>query len=276
MHCTYPPDMGPWRSRDLNYALHVGMYSYAAGLERLCKLAIACNEYAACGEFPKNLKEYSHSIGTLLDAVEALVPAGPGASMRAKYLSRPLDDLDPDLMNMVERFAGGAGRYEHLDSLWKDDVEVKTYNDWSALAARASVSEEVSRLISTKDAIARVFESEMIDAGLEATMQSMMDELSLGTYKPSVGVVLSLFRTVRWVVSILDVATYYTREDLPILGEVVDPPFVHSSTSFFMYEITRIGDGEVVDDELAEAFTRLNMREAELDAEDFDEVGTEE
>ena len=62
---------GPVGQRDLNYALHVGMYSYSSGLERLCKLAIACNGYATTGDFPK-LRDYSHKIGNLLDAVEEL------------------------------------------------------------------------------------------------------------------------------------------------------------------------------------------------------------
>lgn len=113
------PELVKWGSRDLNYALHVGMYSYSSGLERLCKLAIACNEYATTGEFPK-LRAYSHRIGALLDAVETLTTptTGPDPSEReAKYLVRPVEGLDPDLMGTVERFASGAGRYEHLDIL---------------------------------------------------------------------------------------------------------------------------------------------------------------
>ena len=104
--CFVPTDPARvvWGSSSLNYALHVGMYSYSSGLERLCKLAIACNGYATTGEFPR-LRSYSHKIGNLLDAVEKLPPTGSGASMhRAKYLVRPVDGLDPDLTNTVERF----------------------------------------------------------------------------------------------------------------------------------------------------------------------------
>lgn len=272
--CAVPtnPEIVRWTNGDLNYALHVGMYSYSSGLERLCKLAIACNGYAATGEFPK-LRQYSHKIGDLLDAVEGLVPEGPGASShKAKYIVRPVDDLDPDLTNMIERFANGPGRYEHLDSLWNDNAEVNTYKEWSALAARASVSEEVRRLTATRQAMTYAIESELVNDGLESTAQSVMEDLALPIYEPSVGVVLSLFRLARWVSAMLDVATYYTTEKLPLLGEVVAPAFAHSSAKFFHYDIARISDEEVVVEELQTVYKRIHVREAETDDDDFDEI----
>lgn len=275
--CSVPtePDLFLWGSKDLNYALHVGMYSYSSGLERLCKLAIACNGYAATGEFPR-LRGYSHKIGDLLDAVGELTPTGPGASMRkAKYLVRPLDGLDPELTKTVERFANGAGRYEHLDSLWNGDTEVNTYNEWSALAARSSVSEEVRELISIKEAMAYAIGSELVDDGLESTGQRVIEDLAVPTYEPSVGVALSLFRKARWVSTILDVATYYTTRHLPLLGEVVAPTFIHSSADFFNYHIARIGDEVIVGEELQEVYKRIRVREAEEDDEDIDEIGIE-
>lgn len=276
--CSVPtaPELVHWGSRDLNYALHVGMYSYSSGLERLCKLAIACNGYATTGEFPR-LRSYSHKIVNLLDAAEALTPTGPGATMpKARYLVRPMDRLEPDLTNTVERFANGAGRYEHLDSLWNDAAEVNTYNEWSALAARASVSEEVRRLVSIKQGMADAIRSELVDDGLESTAHRVIEDLALPTYEPSVGVVLSLFRKVRWVSAILDVATYYTSQDIPLLGEVVSPVFVHSSPDFFKYNIVRIGDEEVVLEELRDAYERIRAREAESDDGDFDRLWIEE
>jgi hypothetical protein len=272
--CSVPtePDLFLWGSKDLNYALHVGMHSYSSGLERLCKLAIACNVYAATGEFP-NLRSYSHKIRNLLDAVGELTPTGPGASMhKAKYLVRPLDGLDPELTNMVERFANGAGRYEHLDSLWNGDAEVNTYNEWSGLAARSSVSKKVRRLISIKKGMADAIGSELVDGGLESTGEMVMEDLAPPTYEPSVGVALSLFRKVRWASTILDISTYYTSRDLPLLSEVVGPTFGHSSANFFNYHIARIGDEEVVVEELREAYKKIRVREAEEDAEDVDKT----
>jgi hypothetical protein len=274
--CSVPADPSQvWGSKDLNYALHVGMYSYSSGLERLCKLAIACNEYATTGEFPK-LRNYSHKIGRLLDTVEGLPlpPSGPGVAPRkAKYLLRPSDSLDPDLMNMVERFASGAGRYEHLDSLWDDDAEVNTYVEWSGLARWASVSEEVQSLISLNGAISYAIQSELIDDGLESTGQRVMEDLAVPMFKPSVALALSMYRKVRWVSMVLDVATYYTGCGLPILGEVVSPLFTQSSTSFFKYEILRISDEEVTSEELQAVYERIQIRETEED-EDTDESGS--
>lgn len=267
------PEMAQWGSNERNYTLHIGMYSYVAGLERLCKLTISCNEYVATGKFPP-LRDYQHWIQKLLDAVEGLPSpsTSPGATANpANFLTRPADTLAPDLMKLVERFAASQGRYEHLDSLSKESAEVKTYNDWSALAARAPVTKEIQSLIMTKHAIATIFESEMMEAGLEATMQSMVDELSLPLDEPSVGVVMSLFRTARWVAANLDLATFYTGKDLPLLGEVVSPKLIQPSADFFKYQIVRIEDEYVVDEELTEAFTRHNQREAELDAEELAE-----
>jgi len=269
--CSVPTDpaLVQLGSENLNYALHVGMYSFSSGLERLCKLAIACNVYAETGSYPK-LKKYSHRIGDLLDAVEKLTHSGHGASKYDEegYLLRPISDLDPDLTKMVQRFANGAGRYEHLDSLSDNAAEVNTYKDWSELAERASVSAEVHRLISLKEAMARAMESELSDAGLEATAANAMEDLSVPMFEPSVGVVLALFRQVRWVSTILDVATFYTKNDLPILSEVVAPPFIHSSEDFFNYSIARISDDSVVAEELDELYERINEREADLDDED--------
>lgn len=212
-------------------------------------------------------KKYNHKIGELLDAVEELTPAGPGAERKAKYLARPKDDLDPDLIGMVERFANGNGRYEYLDSLWKDNPEVNTFNEWSALAERVAVPEEIKDLIALKDAMVYAIEAELADVGLESTSERVREDLALPTYVPSVGVTLKLYRKIRWVAAILDVATYYTRPGIPILGEVVSPTLTQTTVNFFRYDIARVSDAEVVSDELEEAYKRILKREAEEDEE---------
>lgn len=126
-----------------------------------------------------------------------------------EYLMRPSDDLDPDLTKMVERFATRAGRYEHLDSLWKDDIEVYTFAEWSALATRASLPKEVHNQIHLKPAMDYAIRSELSDDGLESTAQMVMEDVEIPMYEPSVAVVLSLFRKARWVSSILNLAMYY-------------------------------------------------------------------
>jgi hypothetical protein len=44
---------------------------YTSGLERLCKLALACHSYASTGDFAK-VRSYSHRLSGLLDAIEEL------------------------------------------------------------------------------------------------------------------------------------------------------------------------------------------------------------
>lgn len=111
--------------------------------------------------------------------------AGPKAVTGSAYPVRPVDGLDPDLANTVKRFADGTGRYEHLDSLWNDNAELNTYNEWSALAAKASVSEEVRRPISIREGMAYAIESELADDGLESTARTVMEDLELPIYQPS-------------------------------------------------------------------------------------------
>jgi hypothetical protein len=263
--CSVPsgPAASAWGSDDLNYALHVGMYSYASGLERLCKLAIACHGYETTGRFPK-LRGYSHKISGLLDAVESLSAPDSGAPARkSALLTRPVDDLDPGLTSMIERFANGAGRYEHLDSLWDDDAEVSTFAEWSTLASGLSVSDGVRELLSLRWAVSHAIESELIDDGLECAAGAVLNDLDAVFYEPSVDLVLRLFRKVRWVSVVLDLATSHQRPGIPLLSEVVSPVFIHSTTAFFNYHIARIGDETVVREELEVAYERINAREAE-------------
>lgn len=265
--CAVPTGEGAF-GRDNDYALHVGLYSYCAGLERLCKLAIACHGFTTGGTFPK-LKGYSHKISRLLDAVEALdlAPLG-GATWNEQYTSRPTVDLDPELTEFVERFAGGAGRYEHLDSLWDAAAQVSTVADWAQLSARSSVSPEITRLLSLRLGVHEAVSDALIEAELETSGSQVVDALGTPMFPPSVGVVMSLFRNVRWVSAVLDCTTYYAHQKLPILGEVVSRAFVHPSRDFFAWQIAQFADEEVVAEELEDVLPRLRAKQATFDAED--------
>lgn len=270
--CTVPigPEVALWGSDEQNYALHVGLYSYSSGLERLGKLALSCYGFVVDGKFTK-VSGISHDIVKLLDELEALDLTKLGdAQHHTDYLVRPNDPLGPDATSMVKRFAGGTGRYEHLDSLWKEEPEVKTYKDWSELAARVSVSSDVVRLISLKVAMSRVVESAMIDLDLESTHESILPDDQIKMYEPSVGVVLSLFRTVRWVSAILDAVTYYTDVRLPILDDILSRTFLHSSEDFFNYHLVRFSDSYSVEEEVTARYEEMNSREQEEYEEDFE------
>ncbi len=253
-------DLEHWIGDDRNYALHVGMHSYASGLERLCKLAIACHGFTSTGEFPRT-RAFSHRIGGLLDAVEDLDPiASSGASSR-RYLARPSDDLDPRLTEAVERYANGPGRYEHLDSLWNPDAEVGMYRTWVSLCRNSRVPEQVHRLVAIQSAVAEAVAAELSHAGLESSGDAVVMEFDRAARVslPSVGVALSLFRKARWVSSIIDETTYYTHPDLPLLGEAVNV-LRCSSPDFYAYEIARFSDVDVIEEELSEVLPRVHER----------------
>ena len=136
--CTVPIQGDvPWPvSHSQTYPLHLGLHSYTSGLERLCKLTIACHGFVTVGSYT-SLRSFNHKIGKLLDAVEGLdlsKVSRPGKPP----VGRPADELDPDLTDALERYANGSGRYEHLDSLSNDQTDVATLNTWNQLCGRVA------------------------------------------------------------------------------------------------------------------------------------------
>lgn len=155
--------------------------------------------------------------------------------------------------------------------LWNDNTQINTHNESSALAAKASVSTEVRQLISLKDRTAHGIESELVDIGIAPIAQRVIEDLALQIYVPSVGVVISLFRKARWVSAVLDVATYYTRKELPLLSEVCSRIFIHSSEDHFNHHIARIEDKEAAFEHLQAARKRILKRQAKMDGAGIDE-----
>lgn len=222
------------------------------------------------GEF-RQTKRFSHRIGDLLDGVEALESLPESSSLRGQYLTRPTDSLDPDLTEAVERYANGPGRYEHLDSLWNPNAEVAMYRTWVSLCQRSKVPHGIDRLVSIQLAVAEAVSAELSHAGLDACADAVVEDMGRQVSPSSVGVALSLFRKARWVSTVIDEATYYRHEDLPLLGEAVGA-LQSSSTNFYAYEIARLSDVEVIEDVLAEVLPRVHERwRVEDEAEDSDD-----
>lgn len=267
--CTVPTGTTDlWGSSEQNYALHVGLYSYTSGLERICKLAISCYGYVREGKFSQLPK--SHDLGKLLDAVEALdLTKIDIHKQNNKYLQRPTDPLNTEAIEMATRFAMArdGGRYEHLDSLLNDDIEVKTYAQWTELAAKSAISPEVQRLVSLQEAMSDVVESVMIIEELESVHASILPEDLTRMYEPSIGAALTLFRLVRWASAILDAITYYTGRELPLLADLLTPTFNHTSEDFFNYNIARFSGDLVVEEELLAAYSRHNLNDQDEDEE---------
>ena len=255
--CTVP--VGLWGSDspvsyDQSYPLHVGLHSFTSGLERLCKLAISCHGYVTAEAFPPLRKRYGHRIGGLLDAVEALDLSQVNA-VQSQPSSRPKDDLGPGLTEMLERFANGSGRYEHLDSLSDPHSAVSTLETWSNLCSGVTVSEHVKEMLAIRMASVNAIRDLCTAGEVEASTYSLIDHVDQPLFEPSIGVSLKLYRTASWVASILNLVTYYTSQELPLLGEAVQdlyPP----ADRFFQYTIAQVEDESIATEELREHFAR--------------------
>jgi len=80
-----------------------------------------------------------------------------------------------------------------------------------------------------------------------------------------------MYRLARWPALILDALTYYTHEQFPILGEAL-VGLEQSSDDFFAYEIARISDPDVAEEELMAHLRDFVRSEDELGEDDtFDQ-----
>jgi len=132
-------------SYDQTFPLYVGLHTYTSGLERLCKLAIACHAFLQNGSFG-DVRRYSHRISALLDDLGELDVSRYAKSDEGR-LVRPADQYDPDLVAWLERYSTGQGRYELLDSLSREDTDVLNWATWVEFCARGSVSKNVQMSI---------------------------------------------------------------------------------------------------------------------------------
>lgn len=246
---------------DETYPLNVGLHMYTAGLERLCKLALACHSYASTGEFIK-VREYSHRLSGLLSAIEDL-DMSAFAPYYPEYLARPDDEFGDELVEWLERYASGAGRYELLDSLARDDVEVLTWDKWVQFCSRGVVSEDVEQSISIRHAMGEALGNVTAANDLESVAYPFWESTSRSFHSPAVAVGIAMYRRARWAAEIIGSVTHYSGRDLPILREVVSV-LTQATDDFFAYEIAGISDREPVIEELTHHFETFV-------APDFDE-----
>lgn len=260
--CTVPISKDDWPvGHDQMYPLHVGLHAYVTGLERLCKLTIACHGYLATGAF-SSVKPFGHKIGSLLDAVESLDLSAVALDVK-RAPSRPQDDLDPELTRVLERFANGAGRYEHLDALWDDQTDVTTLRTWTELCGRVTPSKRLRDLISLRDIVVERMRILVTHGHLEGAACSLLESLDPYLSELSSAVALRLYDKARWVASTLDAVTYYTRQELPLLGEAV-LHIKQPTEEFFQYSVAHIGDEYAAIEDLESHF------------EDFGQLGEED
>lgn len=255
--CSVPIRDDDWPvGHDQMYPLHVGLHAYVTGLERLCKLTIACHGYLATGAF-SSVKPFGHKIGSLLDAVESLDLSVVALDVKGAP-SRPRDDLDPTLTQALERFANGAGRYEHLDSLWDDQADVATLKTWTDLCGRVTTSDRVRDLISLRDVVVERMRRLSTYGHLEGTTYALLESLDPYLSELSSAVALRLYDKARWVAAILDALTYYTRQELPLLGEAV-LRIKQPAEASFQYSVAQIEDEQATMEDLESHFEHFGQ-----------------
>lgn len=231
-------------SYDQTFPLHVGLHTYTSGLERLCKLALACDGFLKTGSFV-SARTYSHKIGSLLDAIEKLGPHGDDK----RYSARPTDEFEPELVKWLEQYSSGSGRYELLDSLSSGATDLPTWETWADFCSRGSVSDNVRWSISMHDASGDALRDIATEHLLESVAGPLLEDFSIPISEKSAAVGLAMYRRARWVASILNSLSYYTHLELPILGEALTA-FTSTSDDFFAYEVARLSDPDVVEKEL--------------------------
>ncbi len=252
---------------DQVYPLYAGLHTYTTGLERLVKLSIACHGFLEHGVFPE-VRSFSHKIGSLLDALEDLeFPDHDRESWN--YFERPSDADSRNLIDWLERFAAGGGRYEILDSLSAKESDILTWTNWQEFCAGATVSDRVKWIISMHNAIGDAIRDVTSDADLEAVTAPHLHEFDGGLHESSAAVALSMYRLARWPASLLDRVSHYTHQDLPILGEAL-VGLEQSSEDFFACEVARISDPDVAEEELlAHRENFVSSQLGEGDEDDF-------
>jgi len=250
-------------SYDRIYPLHVGLHQYTSGLERLCKLAFACHGFISSGSFTQ-VRRYSHRLGELQDALESLDLEGLDSYHR-EYLIRPEDEYGDELLNWLERYSTGGGRYEILDSLALEDTEILTWELWVQFCARGIVSESVDQSIQIHSAVGAAMTDLSIANDLESAAGPFLEAAFHPLSKSAAAVGLAMHRRARWAAEILASVTNYTHAELPILREVVNV-LTQTSDNFFAYEVAGISDTEPVIEELvqhAELFTMPTFEDEE-------------
>ncbi|MFS0732992.1 hypothetical protein ABC304_13465 [Microbacterium sp. 1P10UB] len=259
-------------SYDQTFPLHVGLHTYTSGLERICKLALACHGFLQTGAFVP-VREYSHRITELLDALQEL-DLSASSKATGEYLIRPVDEYEPELNNWLQRYASGAGRYELLDSLSSGAEALPTWETWAEFCSRGEVSDQVRRYIDMHYTTGYVLREVATSHDLESVASGHLEEFDHPFSEQSAAVALAMYRRARWAASILDAVSYYTHPDIPILGEAL-VELRQSTDNFFAFEIAKLSDPEIVGEELLAHRENFVSPSEDGEFEDWDADGEE-
>lgn len=118
-------------------------------------------------------------------------------------------------------------------------LEIATLKTWTDLCGLVRPSERLRDLISLRDIVVERMRRLSTYSHLEGTTYALLESLDPYLSELSSEVALRLYDKARWVACTLDSLTYYTRQELPLLGEAVQhikPP----SEAFFQYSVARL------------------------------------
>lgn len=233
------------------YPLNIALHMYTSGLERLCKLTLACYGFLETGEFGKVCK-YSHGLTDLVNAVEAL-DLNKTRSDPWCHDFRPVDEFGDKLIGWLDRYASGTGRYEIIDSLSNDWAEVLTWEKWTELCSMGTVSARVKGSIGLKQVSTDALTHAMLKQGLELSAGPMLEAFDTPLSVEASAVGIAMYRRARWIASTLVALTQYTHAGLAILSEVLYV-LQGPSDEFYSVEVARISDEESVSEELGEYY----------------------
>lgn len=237
-------------SYDQTYPLYMGLHTYTSGLERLCKLTLACEGFIRTGTFTP-VKSYSHKLTALLDKIAGLHL--PGDDENREQVVRPSDSFGPRLELWLEKYASGSGRYELLDSLSADQAGVEVWSEWLRFCDEGqglisnSVRDSISLNYASFAALGRIATAH----DLESVASPILNTATLSLSEEAAPVIIALYSRARWVAEWLNKVSYYTHEDLPILGEALIE-LRQTDDNFYAFEIAQLSDPDVVGEEIAE------------------------
>lgn len=210
--------------------LYLGLLDFTAGLERLAKITVSISGLLHGDSFTP-VRRYGHKISKLLDAVEAIqLPAG----FSCEFSARPTISQEPKLLELIDRFSVGAGRYENIDFLTVPDRTPELYDAWCEIVRNEPVPEHVEDLIILRKVIAE----QTLDAAnsgdfpidLETIILNWTDlEDARPVFAPSSTVAVQLSILTRWVADVqerINFALFRAKPSTP-----VKIPYLYEATA---------------------------------------------
>lgn len=249
------------------FSVHVGLHAFTSGLERFAKLTLACFQRCTTDLGFSEAFDKKHNLKDLLNKVEQLDFSRLSGK---ENVPRPTPPLSQGTLDLLNRFAGGSGRYEYLDNLGMGDKTPEMYIQWCSAARRLAVPDHVKRLsvLRTQMEIVIPHVGERIDALTQPLIEVLLEDQI--DYK-STALVLRLYVETRWVVGVLGKISSYAFWEapdrpvggIPLLSEVF-PGLLCEEEIALGDSILQLGDTDVLWDVVSELMEEMGDEDPEF------------